>query len=503
MPVPNLGSPAPGPTRVHDRPRLTGRPAGAAAARPRDHPAPGTLGSSCAPFKRVLGRADLLLFSVSAILTIDTLASAASMGVTWFTWWGVTMLVFFIPYGLMTAELGAAWPAEGGLYVWVREAMGPRWGSTAAWLYWVNNAYWIPSMYLLFAGTFEAIFLKTKSVWLEASIAILLTWLTVLLGVVRLEVSKWIPHLGAVVKTLIFVSLGVLGIGAVLAGRPPANDFGLGHFLPRWGDSLAFLPVLLYNTLGFELMSAAGGEMRNPRRDVPRVILISGVLICLIYAMGALGILLAVPLKDLNIMTGTWDALAVLGRPWGQAGETLVLLLGLGFLYACVANIVTWSLGANRVAAVAAEEGMLPAALGRLHPRFKTPHMAFLLMGLISTALLVGNALRSSNASNVFWMTFRLSGICFLITYLMVFPSFVILRRRQPDRPRPYRMPGGAPAAWAASIACWVFVAGACVLFFKPASTAQDPAFETWLLAGETGATLLAGLLLIPRRKKG
>jgi amino acid transporter len=54
------------------------------------------------------------------------------MGVTWFTWWAITMVFFFIPYGLVTAELGAAWPGEGGLYVWVREAAGPRWGSLAA-----------------------------------------------------------------------------------------------------------------------------------------------------------------------------------------------------------------------------------------------------------------------------------------------------------------------------------------------------------------------------------
>ena len=101
---------------------------------------------SAPSFARVLGRADLVLFSVSAILTIDTLASAASMGLTWFGWWGITMAVFFVPYGLITAELGAAWPGEGGLFVWVREALGPRWGSLAAWFYWINNAYWVPSV---------------------------------------------------------------------------------------------------------------------------------------------------------------------------------------------------------------------------------------------------------------------------------------------------------------------------------------------------------------------
>jgi amino acid transporter len=162
---------------------------------------PGT-GTAAAPphaLERVLGRLDLVLFTVCAILTIDTLASSAAMGAAWFSWWFITMTVFFIPYGLITAELGSAWPGEGGVYVWVREAFGPRWGSMAAWMYWINNASWIPSVYLIFAGTFGQIFLKTHSTWQEAGIAIALTWLTVAVGIVRLEVSKWLPNVGAVV----------------------------------------------------------------------------------------------------------------------------------------------------------------------------------------------------------------------------------------------------------------------------------------------------------------
>ena len=74
---------------------------------------------------RVLGRADLVLFTVCAILTIDTLASSAAMGPAWFSWWVITMTVFFIPYGLITAELGSAWPGEGGVYIWVRKRSAP------------------------------------------------------------------------------------------------------------------------------------------------------------------------------------------------------------------------------------------------------------------------------------------------------------------------------------------------------------------------------------------
>ncbi len=453
--------------------------------------------------KRVLGRADLVLFTVCAILTIDTLASSAAMGVAWFSWWAITMTVFFIPYGLITAELGSAWPGEGGVYIWVREAFGPRWGSLAAWLYWINNATWAPSVYLIFAGTFGQMFLSTHSPWQEAGIAIVLTWLTVLIGIVRLEVSKWVPNVGAVVKALIFLALGVLGLSVLFGGKPPANEFSLSKFVPRWNDTLAYLPALLYSTFGFELMSSAGEEMKHPQRDIPRVILWSGALIAILYSFAIGGILFAVPIEKLSIVTGTWDALAILGREWGRAGDTVVFLLGIGFLYACVANVVTWSLGANRVAAVAAEEGMLPAALGRLHPRFKTPHLAFVWMGVVSTGLLVGGALLSESQSNIFWMTFRVTALCLLLCYLLVFPAFLVLRKRRPAQPRPYRLPGGHAAASMAAWVCTLFMAAGCVLFFVPSPTSEEPVKEALTLGFLTLVTIIVGVLLIPRKRQG
>ncbi len=467
---------------------VTGAAAASAAA-------PGSL-------ERVLGRADLVLFTVCAILTIDTLASSAAMGVAWFSWWAITMTVFFIPYGLITAELGSAWPGEGGVYLWVREAFGPKWGSMAAWLYWINNAYWIPSVYLIFAGTFGQMFLKTHSAWQEAGIAIVMTWLTVLVGIVRLEVSKWVPNVGAVVKALLFLALGVLGLSALFGGRPPANDFSLAKFVPRWNDTLAYLPALLYSTFGFELMSSAGGEMKHPQRDVPKVILWSGALIAVLYSFAIGGILFAVPIEKLSIVTGTWDALAVLGKEWGRAGDTAVFLIGVGFLYACVANVVTWSLGSNRVAAVAAEEGMLPSMLGRLHPRYKTPHLAFVAMGFASTGILVGGALLSSSQSNIFWMTFRMTALLLLLCYLLVFPAFLVLRKRRPEQPRPYRLPGGHGAATAAAGLCTLFMAFGCALFFVPSPTSQEPVKEALILGLETLVTIAVGYFLMPREAR-
>jgi amino acid transporter len=220
-------------------------------------------------FDRVLGRVDLVLFTISAILTIDGLASASSVGYAWFTWWAILMVLFFIPYGLITAELGSSWTSEGGPYVWVYAGFGPRAAALTAWLYWINLVYWTPSLLLVFATTFDAIFLGTGSLALQTAIAFALIWVTVGIGVIRLQISKWIPNLGALVKAAIFLGLGILGLASLVSGRPPANEFRLQELAPRWDGTVAYLPVLVFNVLGVELMSSAGEEMRNPKRDVP------------------------------------------------------------------------------------------------------------------------------------------------------------------------------------------------------------------------------------------
>jgi hypothetical protein len=93
--------------------------------------------------------------------------------------------------------------------------------------------------------------------------------LTVGIGVIRLQISKWIPNLGALVKAAIFLGLGALGLMSLARGRPPANEFRFEALVPRWDGTIAYLPVLVFNALGFELMSSS--EVQFPE-DVPRAI---------------------------------------------------------------------------------------------------------------------------------------------------------------------------------------------------------------------------------------
>ena len=204
-------------------------------------------------FKRVLGLFDITLFTVCAILVVDTLAISAAIGPSSLTWWIITLVLFFIPYGLITAELGAAYPGEGGIQDWIRRAFGDRWAARSVWYYWVNVALWMPSGFILLAGIASQLFAPEMTLWTKICIAIGATWLTVLIGVTNMSAAKWIPNIGAFVKVAIMLLIGSAGIHALFA-RGSANEFSFATLTPSWGASLAFLPVIVYNFMGFELM---------------------------------------------------------------------------------------------------------------------------------------------------------------------------------------------------------------------------------------------------------
>lgn len=414
-------------------------------------------------FRRVMRGLDITLFSVCAILVIDQLAAAAAIGTSAIFWWVFTLVLFFVPYALISAELGATYPEEGGIYAWVRRAFGPRWGARASWLYWINVALWMPSVYVLFAGIFAQLFAPALPLWPRIAIGISMTWLTVYINVIRLEVGKWVPNTGAVLKACIVLAIGVGGI--VYGARHGfANSFAPRDLAPTLGAGLAFLPVIVYNFLGFELMSGASEEMRDPQRDVPVAILISGALIAVFYLLATVGMLIALPVENIGLVEGLLDSLHALfdGFPGGAA---FVTALGIAALYTFLANMVTWTMGANRSAAEAAERGDLPALFGRLHPVHRTPASAALVTGAVSTVVMIVYGLIAADTDELFWLLFAFSSIVFLLPYLLMFAAFARLRGADAERPRPYRVPGGNATAWLLAGICSAFIVQAIVLF--------------------------------------
>jgi glutamate:GABA antiporter len=459
----------------------------------------GAPGVSLADQPKTMGIFSMTLFAVSAMITLDTVATSSALGVQSITLFVLFALIFFLPYGLLTAELGSAWPEEGGIYVWVREAYGQKWGTFTAWLYWVNVAYWAPAVFVVFAGTLAAAFWGGMSRTWEEIIVIALIWLVVLIGILPMALSKWVNSASAAVKVAVLVMLGAMGI-AFAVKNGVANSFAPSEWVPSFGANWSFLPIIIYNFMGFELMSSAAGAVKNPRRDIPRMLLFAGAIIVGAQLLGNFGILAAIPLNDLSIVSGMADAMklsfdAVLGSAATALYDIFIVLL----LFSFIGNMVTWSIGANHSMASTGLDRSAPGIFGHANRRFDTPDYAFVLMGVLATVLTVVNYAFFATNESVFWSIFALSSIVFLFPYVLMFPALLVLRKKQPGTPRPYTVPWGRPGAWLSVILTTAGVLFAIVLFFYlvPEGT---PKVTYWVItAGGTIISMLVGWWLAAR----
>ena len=450
--------------------------------------------------KKTFGLLSMVLFSVSAVLVGDTVASSAAMGVSGLTFWLVLGVLFFLPYGLVTAELGAAWPDEGGIYVWVREAFGPLWGTMAAWLYWVNVAFWAPSVFVLLVGTFQSVFAPTLTRTHQMWVVLALIWVMVAVGVLPLRFSKWVPDLSAALKLIVLVGVGIGGV-AYASQHGLANSFSAEQWIPDLSQSGTYLPIVVFSFMGFELMSAAGDEIREPQRDVPRMVVLAGVVILFVYMFATFGILAAVPVQEINIVTGIADALKIVSETLMPGRVILFNTLVVALLFTFLGNMITWSIGANHSVAAAAVDGAMPRPFGRMN-RWGSPWLAFVLMGVIASGLTVMNYTLFAQDESVFWSIFALSSVVFLLPYLLMFPSLIALRLRFPDRDRPYRLPGGMVGAWIAVTLCELGILSALILFFVAVPEGTPPVLFRLITGAGVFVSLAIGLVMYATLKR-
>jgi len=441
---------------------------------------------------RALGVRDMTLFTVSAILLLDTLAASASIGVSSITWWIILGVVFFVPYGLISAELGTTYPEQGGIYAWVRDAFGPRWGTRITWLYWLNNVLWQASIFVLFTGVLAQMFFPDLGLGIKLAISVFMTWMVVAVTCMSLKIGKWIPNVGAVIKMVVFATLIAAGLMFVAGSENTlANDFSWRQFIPEWGSSTQYISTIIYGMLGFELMSSASEEMKNPTRDVPRSILASGIVIFLAYILGTFAILAAVPIDDIDLVDGLVDTFRKLFGDSG-IGVAAATVIGVFVLFTFLSNAVTWAIGCNRAAAEAAIDGELPSVLAKEHPRSGTPIGAAVVMGsLITVVLLVYGLLAKSN-EELFWRLFAASAVLFLLPYIGAVAAFMYARLHDADRARPYRVPGGNALAIPMTTICIsLLLISIALLMYVPGQ-----GFD-WPVVGGAGVSILAGEIAI------
>lgn len=438
-----------------------------------------------------------VLFTICSIVVLDTFAAPAIIGVSSITIWIITAIIFFIPYGLISAELGSTYPDDGGIYNWVERAYGERPAVLVGWYYWVNVAFWMPAVFIAFATWISYVFFPDASPWLLAGIAIVMCWLIVMVGIRGVELGVLVTNIAAVAKVAVLLIFGGLGVAYGIK-HGLANDFSLESFLPSFDNTTQYIAAITYNLLGFELIGSIGGSIRDPGKTIPRMTVFAGIAITALYVFGTFGILAAIPAAEVDAADGFFFALQELCSVFGGAQRPVFVVIVIIAALTLVANMVSWSMGACEVLS-AARLDKRSRLLGHRNKKYGTSDGLYIIMGLIATALLVLNFALSGDANEAFWTILSFSFVIFLLPYLFMFPACARLRRTDPDTPRPYRVPGGKFGLWLSVGLCELVVAVCIFFLFKDAGAG----LPLWTLIIGTALTTLVGMLLYRSGKKG
>jgi amino acid transporter len=383
---------------------------------------------------RVIGTWDLALLCVVAVANLNLVPVVAAGGgaVVWF--WLLALAFFFWPQGVAVIELSRRYPGEGGIYLWSKERFGPFHGFLSGWCYWMNNVFYIPTLLLylvgiaLYVGGTRLVALGDNRGFVFA-VAILILALLVVLNVRGAGLGKWVSNAGAVGTAVGAAVLGSLAL-AVLAREGSsltAADFSFAG--ADWPVVNTF-GVICFSLVGLELGSVMGDEIREPERAVPRGVLWGGVASGVLYIGATLAVLLAIPRTQISAVQGILQAVSEmatrLGAAWLIPGVALVLTVS-------IAGIASaWLSGSARIPFVAGLDRYLPASLGRLHPRYGTPHVALIAQAILS-GLFVAMSFLGATVEQAFKTLVDLAVVLQLIPFLYIYAALVDLARRPED----------------------------------------------------------------------
>ncbi len=377
---------------------------------------------SAPALKRELGLSDLSLFAITCITSARWIPIAAHAGPGSISLWLLATLFFVVPLTVSIAVLVVKYPSAGGLYVWTREDFGPWSGFLCFWVYWMGIAFLFPTAALLYTkvgfsllGSTYAQAGDNRLFLLAATLGLI--WVGMGSNLFGMKVGKWTENIGALATWA--VGLFLVAVAALVwMRRGTATTF---HILPRWSwETVAFWSAITYATSGMEGPGMMAGEMHDPERTMRRAGWIASAFATVFYVSATAALLVVLPAEKISELNGFADVGSSAGQLLGTAWISplialLVFVSGLGF----VGGTGT---ATSRLPYAAAVDGLLPKAFGKVHPRWGTPWVATLALGLASTFLLVmyqlGDTMRAAFDELISMMV-----ITGLIPYLFIFAS--------------------------------------------------------------------------------
>jgi amino acid transporter len=451
--------------------------------------------------RKSMGFWDVLLFNIVTVLGPRWIAAAGHNGTSSISLWALAALFFFIPGAMVINELSSRFPEEGGLYVWSKEAFGDFHGFVAGWTYWIYTVFYFPGLLLASAsmsaymfGARGAALSQDRTFLLAISVVLLLV--AVILNIIGLNIGKWLQNAGGVATYLPLLMLAAIAV-LVFLKHGSATHFTWANMMPTWNlDTVNFWSQIAFAFTGLELVSSMSEEVRDPRRTLPRAVFGAGAMIAFMYIAGTFAILSLVSAADLDPKSGVFQAIS--------QGSDMLKVAFVGILAAVLVTIGNAGgvgstvAGIARVPFVVGIDRYLPKAFGKIHPKWKTPHISMLVQAGISGIILFLSQIQTATVQAAYQLLILAAIILYFIPFLYMFAAAIKLAGR-PDRnsnERAVLIPGGKIGVWIAASCGFIVVLGSIVLsLFPPGEEPSKVLFEVKLVGG-TVLSILIGLCL-------
>ena len=461
--------------------------------------------------RRYLSTGSVGLMTAAAVVTsLRGLPLLAKEEMTMFAYLAFTVVFYLIPASLVSAELGGALAdKKGGIYAWVSEAFGVRWGFLAIWLQWIQNVVWYP-VGLTFGGVAVGYAIGVPSLGTNGHFiglfCIVVYWIAtfvVLQGVeVFARIASWafiagtiLPGLGLVALLAYWVATGhpiawqhlsepALSVGGDPRLWPEITGFG----------TVAFLAGIVLLFAGVEAQAVHVTDMKSPSRQFPVAIGLGALISLVIFTLGAIPIAAILPYDKISLQSAVFDTFsAVITDIWHMDWlvQLLSLMVGLGAL----SGVFAWLGSPSRGLLATAEDGELPKVLQAVN-RHAMPTRILLVQGAIVTAMSLLYFL-ISDVTVVFFLLSAMTIALYLIAYMFMYAAAIRLRYSAPTLTRPFRIPGGTTGMWLVAGIGFVGVLFSLVVAVFPPDQLPvgSPVFYVTLVIG--GTALFCGIPLI------
>jgi len=440
------------------------------------------------PKVKTLSVFSLVMINIIAVDSLRNLPISAEYGFSIIFFYLICSLIFLVPITLVAAELATAWPKTGGIYIWTREAFGPRVGFMVIWLQWIYNVVWNPTI-LTFIVAIIAFLINPHLVDNKTymlTMILVIFWGATLANSFGMRVASWLSTIGAIFGTILpMLFIIILGAIWLFEGKPLHINFNEASFFPDLTsiNNLSFLIAVLFGLIGLEMSAVHADDVKNPRRDFPRALLISALIIVVTLIFSALAIAMVLPHNKISLVAGLIQSYSVFFKAYHMTWMTPIIAILI--IIGGISGVSAWIIGPTKALMVASQDGSIPP-LFKKQNRYGSPIAILILQAVIFTFLCSAFLLMPS-VNSTFWILSAMTAQLAMLVYVFMFAAAIRLRYKSGQKTGAFKIPFGKFGMWlTAGVGFLTCIAAIALGFFPPSQIKSGSLvnYETILIAG-------------------